>query len=92
MNQPPERYRVMKVFLERSENKDRFRIRAIDDKQRTVELSFAADKLAALRSLVESFHEWQKRGWNPEGEEAREMSPRERREAEEKKTSPGRDT
>ena len=77
MNQPPERYRVMKVFLERTERKDRFRIRAIDDRERTVELSFAADKLAAFRSLVESFHEWQKRGWNPEGPETREGSPRE---------------
>ncbi len=90
MNQPPERYRVMKVFLERTEKKDRFRIRAIDDRQRTVELSFPADRLEALRSLVDSFHDWQKRGWNPEGPETREAPPRERK-AEEQKSGPDDD-
>jgi hypothetical protein len=80
MEQQPERYRVTNVFLERTEKKDRFRIRAIDDRHRTVELSFPASKLGAFRALVDSFHDWQKRGWNPEGTETREATLRDKRE------------
>ena len=83
MHQQSERYRVLNVFLERTEKKDRFRIRAIDDRQRTVELSFPASKLEPFRVLVDAFHDWQKRGWNPEGAETREPTLREKRELQE---------
>ena len=60
---------VAKIFLERAQNRATFRIRAISLRGATVNLQIAANRLGELRKMIDDFHDWQLRGWNPEGAE-----------------------
>jgi hypothetical protein len=68
--------KVAKIFLERSQNRATFRIRAVSMRDATVILQIDAARLGDFRKMVDDFHEWQKRGWAQEGPESPSKAPK----------------
>ena len=67
---------VARVFLERSQNRAYFRLRAEDEHGETISLRLPATKLGDFRKMVDAFHDWQQRGWAQEGPETEDKKLR----------------